>query len=814
MAKSQIGAIIGVEGASEYRRQINECVVATKNLASATKLVEASFAGQTKTIADLAKQKTALKGQIVAVGEKLALQRAELSKVVEAYKNGDENALKYKDAMIKLATETNKTETELYQLEQKLNDLPADSFIGKLQLIKENLQNNTSELKQWGDLLTDVGKALTIGLTVPITGLMGASVKAATDWESALNGVRKTTDMTVDEMGKLEDALKDEALQTTYTSTELANIAQIAGQLGVRGVDDIMKFVRVVSDLGISTDMTAEEAATSLARIFNITEGGDLTNLEKIGSVIVHLGNNLATTEPEITAMANRMASAASIVGFTTSEIFALSGALTSVGITAEAGGSTVGQVLTNIDKQVAQFTKDGTGNLERIAQISNMSASEFTNAWKNEPVKAFEAFINGLAALDDGTENINVVLDDLDMAGIRQSNMLKALAQAQAEGTDTTKLFTEALRLADEAFIGINENGEEFNALEKEANVRRNESATSFANLKEALSQLAQAFGEELLPIIVPFIEKLTDMIKGFSEMDGGTKKLILAIAGILAVLGPALTIIGTILSLMASAAVVATTLGGGIAALVAPIAAVVVGIGAFIAALIAIISNWEEISSELQAGFEVFVMIVKEIGNRILEFAVNLASDIWNRFTTFINDVLTWVSTMFERLVANVILGGVNLINRVKNIGSDIQSFFSGLISNAWNWGKDLMGNLISGITSKISSLVNSVKNVANTIWSYLHFSEPEKGALADFHTWMPDMMKGLAEGIEDNMYLVDHAINDVASTLSGGTNVNYGGVVINLNVPQGANGQQILNEIETELANRTIRRRAVFG
>ena len=73
---------------------------------------------------------------------------------------------------------------------------------------------------------------------------------------------------------------------------------------------------------------------------------------------------------------------------------------------------------------------------------------------------------------------------------------------------------------------------------------------------------------------------------------------------------------------------------------------------------------------------------------------------------------------------------------------------------------------------------------------------------------------MMKGLAEGIEDNLYLVDHAISDVASTLSGGTNVNYGGVVINLNVPQGANGQQILNEIETELANRTIRRRAVFG
>ena len=74
---------------------------------------------------------------------------------------------------------------------------------------------------------------------------------------------------------------------------------------------------------------------------------------------------------------------------------------------------------------------------------------------------------------------------------------------------------------------------------------------------------------------------------------------------------------------------------------------------------------------------------------------------------------------------------------------------------------------------------------------------------------------MMKQMAEGIEDNMYLVDNAIGRVADTLGmGGTTNNYGGVVINLNVPQGANGQQIVDEIETELANRTLRRKAVFG
>lgn len=814
MAKTQIGAIIGVEGAAEYKRQINECVVATRNLASVTKLVEQSFQGQTKTIADLAKQKLALKGQIAGVQEKLALQRAELSKVVEAYQRGDENALKYKDAMIRLATETNKTETELYKLEQQLNDLPADNFIGKLDLIKQNLQNNQSELKKWGDLLTDVGKALTIGVTVPIVGAATASVKAATDWESAVNGVVKTTGLAGTELEMFKEDMQDMALTTTYSAEELMNMAQIAGQLGVHGSEDLLHFVEVVSDLGIATDLTGEEAATALARIFNITENGKFDNLEKIGSVIVHLGNNMATTEPEIVAMANRMASAGKTAGLTTQDIFALSAALSSVGITAEAGGSTIGQVLTKTQLQFDKWTAGTENDLEKIAEVSGMSAEQFAQTWKDEPIKAFEAFVTGLGNLGEDSESVSMILDELGMAGIRESNMLKALANAQEEGVDTTQLFTKALELTEEAYNGVNAEGEKFNALTQEADVRKGESATSFANLKEAISQLAIAFGEELLPLLIPFIEDLTAMIKTFSDMDDGTKKLILSIAGILAAIGPVVTVIGTVLGLMSSVAVIATTLGVTIGALVTPVAAVVAAVVAFIAALVAIVTNWDAIVEDLKARFEIFKIIVKYLGEEIWGFLTDLFSQIGSGLASFLDMIGSGILSFVERVISNIILGGINIVNKVKETWNNIKSGWRSLVSEASMWGSDLIQNIISGITSKISSLVSAVSNVASRVRSYLHFSEPDVGPLSDFHTWMPDMMKGLAKGIEDNLYLVDNAIGDVASTLSGGTNVNYGGVVINLNVPQGANGQQILNEIETELANRTLRRRAVFG
>ena len=812
----------------EYKRNAEELTNKTELLAAKTNVLTTSLKNNLKTFQDVKKERSLLQEQVTTLNQKLELQKKrfeELSKTMDSNSTAEE-----KKEFDELGIEIQETTAHINELNNEIKELPDENtFSGKLKLVKENLANVKSELKEMGDFMKGIGDTMTRTLTLPIVGGFAASTKAAVDWESALNGVRKTTDMSESEMKALETELKRQALTTTYTSNELAGLAQIAGQLGVRGVDDISKFVQVVADLGISTDMTAEDAATNLARILNITEGGSLENLEALGSVIVHLGNNLATTEPEITEMANRMASAASIVGFTTPEIFALSGALTSVGITAEAGGSTVGQVLTNIDKQFASFTKDGTGNLQRIAEISGTSAEQFAQTWQNEPVKAFEMFINGLAGLEESGQNINIVLDELDMAGIRQSNMLKALSEAQQSGIDTNGLFTKSLELAEEAYKGVNAEGEEFNALQKEADVRKGESATTFANLIESLNQLGQAFGEVILPVIIPFIQALTDIITKISQLDPATRELILTIAAIVAAVGPALSIVGSIMSTMATVGVIISTLGIGIAGLLAPIAAVVAAVAGAIIIGVNLVKHWEEI----KAGFEALKIVIQvgieqlwtnittffsNLWNGLVQIGTEIISSVGQFFENVINKFILFVFVRLPNFLSSIVNGfasmGTSVWNKVREIGSNIRDTFSNLISSAWNWGRDLIGNIISGITSRISSLVNSVRNVASTIWSYLHFSEPETGPLSDFHTWMPDFMGSLAKGINDNVYLVDNAINRVADTLGSANQVNYGGVVINLNVPQGANGQQIVNEIETELANRTIRRKAVFG
>lgn len=65
-------------------------------------------------------------------------------------------------------------------------------------------------------------------------------------------------------------------------------------------------------------------------------------------------------------------------------------------------------------------------------------------------------------------------------------------------------------------------------------------------------------------------------------------------------------------------------------------------------------------------------------------------------------------------------------------------------------------------------IQGVINTVSGLAERIRSFLHFSAPDEGPLADYESWMPDFMEGLAKGIERNRGLVERAVRDVASNM----------------------------------------------
>ena len=321
-----------------------------------------------------------------------------------------------------------------------------------------------------------------------------ACAKAAIDYESAFAGVRKTVDETdTTSYEKLSEGIRQLAKETPAAATEIANVAAAAGQLGIKA-DDILTFSKTMIDLGESTNLTSEEAATSIAKLFNVT-GTSMDMVDKFGATLVALGNNAATTESDILAMASRIAGSGTQVGLTEQQILALATSLSSVGIEAEAGGTAISTTMSQIDKDVALQTE----NLAIWAETAGMSTSQFAKAWKTDAYGALQKVINGMASTKDEGGNLNILLEELGINGIRQGDSLKRLANA-------SKLLANMTNLANEAWA-------EGTALQTEANTRYATTAARLEILKNQIIDAAITVGNQMLPAINALIDKLGEV-------------------------------------------------------------------------------------------------------------------------------------------------------------------------------------------------------------------------------------------------------------------------------------------------------------
>lgn len=829
MALTKIGAQIGIEGEAKYRSTMQGIINDTKNLISGIKKLESSFSSSGRTIEQNKELKSRLRGEETKLTDALIVQSDQLDKVAAKFgKNSDQ----YRD----YSTVLNNIETDLNKVKRQLEDMPTS-----LKVFTDAWKNATSEV---GELLVGIGNGLTKYVTAPLTAAAGLSIKTFADQQAAMTGVRKTVDEIVDANGNvivsyddIDRSLRNIALTTASSYEEVASVAEAAGQLGITatqlsdGTTELEKFTKTMVMLGDSTNLSADEAAIAIARIINIT-GESTDNVDKLGNAIVYLGNNFATSEQEIVAMANRLAAGGTLAGLTTQEIFGLATAMSSVGITAEAGGTAMTQTLTAIEKEFSAFSEGAESNLPRIAEIAGMSAEEFADAWQNRPADAIQAFISGLGGLDEKGESATLVLDELGMAGIRQSNMLKSLSLASDVLTD--------------AIDGSNRAFESGNDLVDEAEKRYGDFKTQTGQLKESFKYLGSEVGESLAKLLLPVVEKLTEFVtklaEGWANLSEPIQKFILVIAGIAAAVGPILVFIGNVLifisKLKTAFEVLGLTIGGFVSGPILTIIGAIAAVVAGIVAVIEIIKHWDEIvefaSNVIAAfgeAFQLFGDLVVEIFKFVRDWIVEKVTEIKDNIVNFFTQAKDNAVQLFNNLKENAINIFTNIKNGISQKVTEIKNaivdgitkaieWIKALPSQAVNWGGDIMKSMAQGIKNAVSWVTDAVSNVAGRVKSFLHFSEPDVGPLSDFSTYMPDMMKLMAKGINDNSYLVEDALTNVtgmmASNLEGNgqSNYNYGGVVINLSVPEGTNGRMLVDEIEDELAQRTMRRKAVFG
>lgn len=201
-----------------------------------------------------------------------------------------------------------------------------------------------------------------------------------------------------------------------------------------------------------------------------------------------------------------------------------------------------------------------------------------------------------------------------------------------------------------------------------------------------------------------------------------------------------------------------VITSVGGFIGNLISWFQALPGRIGAFLGNVISNVQNWASnmVSRASEAGSN-FV-------NRVVSFIRGLPSAVWNWLSNTLNKAWNFAGQLAHAGV-NAAQGLVNsIIGKIRSLPGQL-----------FNWGVDMVKGIANGIRNAIHHVTSAVSDVANKIKSFLHFSRPDEGPLAEYESWMPDMVEGLSDSLRKASPELISQTEALASGMSDAFNVN---------------------------------------
>lgn len=359
---------------------------------------------------------------------------------------------------------------------------------------------------------------------------------------------------------------------------------------------------------------------------------------------------------------------------------------------------------------------------------------------------------------------------------------------------------------------------------------------ANSMRIMKESAKEATAEFGQALLPVITPLIQKVTELIKGFSALDDGQKKTIITVLALVAAIGPVAGIISGIASAASISTTVISTLRGAIAiltgtattgttaatALAKAIAFLTSPIGIVIAAIVAAVALIAVKGDEIQA-----------ILQKVDDFLQNVFATDWTK--------------IFGPVLGNILNG---FFKNVKNIWDSIKRIFSGVIDfirgvftgdweRAWKGVQDIFGGLFNGLVALAKAPLNGIIGLLNMAigainslingFNSIGFTMPKWLGGGSWHPNIPNIpsIPFLAKGgtVLSGSAIVGEAGPELLTVGPGGTRVQpitnsstndtyLGGLTLNVYGAPGQSENELANIIMEKIQSATLRKGAVFG
>ena len=448
-------------------------------------------------------------------------------------------------------------------------------------------------------------------------GLKGA-VDASIELETAMVGVRKTTGLSAEAITGLRNEFIEMSKIMPLTVTELANIGEVAGQLGIQGVDNIKSFTEVAAKMSIATELSAENAALAMAKISNAM-GLPIEEAEKLGSAINELSNISAASSTEIISALTRVAGSAKTLGLSTDVVTGLVASLIAAGEPAERAGtklrSAFDAVVKNMD-DVVDFMPD------------------FKEAFAVDADQAILTLINRISEIKDPLAKQEKAMKLFGTVGASAINKL-------------SNNLPEMNRL-------IKESGKQFNnatSLQDEYDIALESTANQVQLAKNAFTAMQLEIADVLMPALAPLIQAVRVVFNWFSQLPGPVKEAIVIFAAVSAVL------------LLVAAAIALVTLVSS------PWLLIIFAIAAAITAIILIFKNWRTIMASaakfgMKVGMEMMLFFQRfaDVWKIIWAGVSNAFIFVWNKIVSFYENSINFVIKGINRMI-----GVINKIPRI---------------------------------------------------------------------------------------------------------------------------------------------------
>lgn len=554
-----------------------------------------------------------------------------------------------------------------------LNDLK--TFTDKTTTVSDKVHALESSFKGLGTNLTKY-------VTLPVVGAGTAIMALGNDFEAQMSRVQAIAGATGEELEQLKDLAIQLGAETSFSASQVAEAMENLASAGFTTAE-IMEAIPGLLDLAAASGAdlaTASEIAASSIRGFGL-------EASEAGHVADVLAEAAARTNAQVEDMGDAMkyvAPVANAMGLSLEETAAAIGIMSDAGIKGSQAGTSLRGALSRLAKPTEAMEKtmdrlglsfyDAEGNMVSLEEMVTRLQDSFEGLTQEERNNALVTLF--------GQESLSGML---------------ALIQ---RGPDELAALTEGFETAD-------------GAAQEMADVMLDNTAGAIEELTGSIETLAIKFQEVMAPTVRDIVERLTEFVNWLSSADEDTLKLIATIAGVAAVLGPVLILIGSLISAI-------TTIGGVIMALLNPITLVIAAVAAFALA-------WQTNFLGIRDLVTGFITWFDETFNEFCENLVETISTVLGFIFDTIVNAIVWIAETIQGAATTISDAVVWLINAAwdaaKGVWNLITVWIPQQIQNAVNIVFGFAQSFYDAGVSIFTGLWNGLKSVWDSIVGWVN-------------------------------------------------------------------------------------------